>query len=46
MTENEALKLELKKETLSAWAKILLNQNDIDEDKYHKMLNRISKLKS
>ncbi|MDO4944225.1 MAG: hypothetical protein Q4E74_03375 [Ruminococcus sp.] len=44
MTKNEESKLELKKKTLAAWTKILLNNGEIDVKKYNRMIALIENL--
>lgn len=46
MSTNTKEQLELKKLTLTAWAKILLDNGTIDSTKYRRMVEKIDKLKA
>lgn len=44
MKKTDVSKLELKKKTLTAWTKILLNSGEIDLKKYNRMISMIENL--
>ncbi|WP_181979939.1 hypothetical protein [Ruminococcus sp. AF37-20] len=43
-TGNPNYKLEMKKKTLAAWTKLLLNSGEIDIKKYNRMIMMIERL--